>query len=88
MFHLNTVLTAISAYDISNMDEDTAPNIVPVVVSIALRLRVHNPQVQVYIATILLRDQFVTLRREKIRRTNVLLEILCFKNPNVSKQFD
>ena len=60
MFLPNTVLNAIVACGINNMDEDTSPNIALGVVSIALKLREHNPQLHVYIAAILPRDQFVT----------------------------
>ena len=84
MFLPNTVSSAVIAYGINNMNEDTASNIALGVVSIALKLRVHNPQLHVYVAGILPRDQFVTPRREKIRQTNVLLEALCQKNPDIS----
>ena len=84
MFLPNTVSTAVIAYGINNMDEDTASNIALGVVSIALTLRVNNPQIHVYVAGILPRDQFVTPRREKIRKTNALLEALCLENPDIS----
>ena len=60
MFLPNTVSSAVIAYGINNMDEDTASNIALGVVSIALKLRVHNPQLHVYVAGILPRDQFMT----------------------------
>ena len=80
----DSVKCAIISCGTNNMDDDTPLDISSSLVSLAMELRIQNPQLHVCITGILPRDQFVSPRREKIRKTNVLLEASCLKNPNLT----
>lgn len=61
----DSVKCAIISCGTNNMDDDTPLDISSSLVSLAMELRIQNPQLHVCITGILPRDQFISSRREK-----------------------